>query len=61
MPFVEPFSDDAPALAGVDPYSYPWVKGDHIAVLIRVAGDPMSMITADALLIDPEKGARETP
>jgi hypothetical protein len=33
------------------------MKGDRIAVLIRVPGDPTSVITADALLIDPEKGA----
>jgi hypothetical protein len=34
--------------------SYPYILGDHVAVKIRVPGDPTSMITADALLLDPE-------
>jgi hypothetical protein len=34
--------------------SYPWQEGDHIAILIRVPGDPTSMITADAVALDPE-------
>ena len=32
---------------------------DRIAVLIRVPGDPTSVVIADALLIDPEKGSRD--
>jgi len=34
--------------------SYPYILGDHVAIKIRVPGDPTSMITADALLLDPE-------
>lgn len=34
--------------------SYPYIDGEHVAVKIRVPGDPTSMITADALLLDPE-------
>jgi len=34
--------------------SYPYILGDHVAIKIRVPGDPTSMITADALAMDPE-------
>jgi hypothetical protein len=34
--------------------SYPYIEGEKVAVKIRVPGDPTSMITADALLLDPE-------
>jgi hypothetical protein len=36
--------------------SYPWVDevGQRILVNIRVPGDPTSIITADAMLLDPE-------
>jgi hypothetical protein len=34
--------------------SYPYILGEHVAIKIRVPGDPTSMITADALLLDPE-------
>ena len=34
--------------------SYPYVEGNRIAIKIRVPGDPTSMITADALAMDPE-------
>jgi hypothetical protein len=34
--------------------SYPYILGDRVAIKIRVPGDPTSMITADALLLDPE-------
>jgi hypothetical protein len=34
--------------------SYPYILGGKVAVKIRVPGDPTSMITADALLLDPE-------
>jgi hypothetical protein len=34
--------------------SYAYVEGDRIAIKIRVPGDPTSMITADALMLDPE-------
>lgn len=34
--------------------SYPYIEGDAVAVKIRVPGDPTSMFTANALLLDPE-------
>jgi hypothetical protein len=34
--------------------SYPYILGDHVAIKVRVPGDPTSMITADALALDPE-------
>jgi hypothetical protein len=34
--------------------SYPYILGNQIAIKIRVPGDPASMITADALALDPE-------
>lgn len=34
--------------------SYPYVLGNRVAIKIRVPGDPTSIITADALALDPE-------
>jgi hypothetical protein len=34
--------------------SYPYIWGDRVAIKIRVPGDPTSIITADALALDPE-------
>ena len=34
--------------------SYPYILGKHVAIKIRIPGDPTSMITADALAMDPE-------
>jgi len=34
--------------------SYPYILGDRVAIKIRVPGDPTSIITADALALDPE-------
>jgi hypothetical protein len=34
--------------------SYPYILGDRLAVKIRVPGDPTTIFTADALLLDPE-------
>src|SRR5262245_46025216 len=34
--------------------SYPYIDGARLAIKIRLPGDPTSMFTADALLLDPE-------
>lgn len=34
--------------------SYPYIENEKIAVKIRIPGDPTSMITANALAMDPE-------
>ena len=34
--------------------SYPYADLDHVCIKIRVPGDPTSMITANALALDPE-------
>jgi len=34
--------------------SYPWAEGDQVLVNVRVPGDPTTLITVDALTMDPE-------
>jgi hypothetical protein len=34
--------------------SYPYKLGDRVAIKVRVPGDPTSLITVDALAMDPE-------
>lgn len=43
-------------VAGVvwETISMPWAEGDRVLVNVRVPGDPTTMITVDALTMDPE-------
>ena len=43
-------------LAGVvwETISYPWAEGARVLVCVRVPGDPTTLITVDALTMDPE-------
>jgi hypothetical protein len=45
-------------LAGVtwETISYPWLDGDRLRVLVRVPGDPTTLLQVDAFDLSPEGG-----